>query len=208
MPTPLRRPLAATALLLASALFLTSCGTRSTTGPAAIAPPSFTAAPSLLGASPDTAAPSPLGASPYVEPGAGDGAPHNGDNLAYRRPGEISTANAADARREADRIEPVLGQLWQQQKWTPEAVKAALTGLGYQEERTGSKGERLGGNLTVQAMSARYETDRYVTPPGARIGLRVHEDTCVSAFVQPSNYAVSVNGLYPETGCFEPPYGH
>ena len=38
--------------------------------------------------------------------------------------------------------------------------------------------------------------------------LRVHADACVSAFVQKSNFEVRTNGPYPETGCFEPPYGH
>jgi hypothetical protein len=149
-----------------------------------------------------------VGASPYVEPGAGDGAPHYNENNAYRRPGEMSPASAADAKREAARIEPVLKRLWQEKKWDPATVRRALLGLGYQEERTGANGERLGGTLTVLPMSPRFETDHYVTPEGARVGLRVHEDACVTAFVQKSNYGVSANGPYLESGCFEPPFAH
>ncbi|MGO4418994.1 hypothetical protein AB4Z54_09590 [Streptomyces sp. MCAF7] len=47
-----------------------------------------------------------------------------------------------------------------------------------------------------------------MTPEGARVGLRVHDDACVTAFVQKTNYAVRTNGPYPETGCFEPPFAH
>ncbi|QLH24935.1 hypothetical protein [Streptomyces sp. Rer75] len=183
------------ALLLGSALSLTACGEqRVTTADAPSAPPS--------------SSPSPSGASPYVEPKVVDGAPHHGDNNAYRRPGEMSPASAEDARKEADRIEPVLKRLWGQTKWDPKSVRAALLKLGYEEERIGPKGERLGGKLTVQGMASRYERDHYVTPEGTRVALRVHDDACVTAFLQPTNFQVSTNGPYMETGCFEPPSGH
>ncbi|MBP8536668.1 hypothetical protein GWI24_27010 [Streptomyces sp. MK37H] len=137
-----------------------------------------------------------------------DGAPHHGDNNAYRRSGEMSPASAKDAQKEADRVKPVLKRLWGQKKWDPKSVRAALLELGYEEERTGPKGERLGGTLTVRAMDPRYEVDHNVTPEGARIGLRVHDDACVTAFVQKTNYEVKTNGPFMETGCFEPPNGH
>jgi hypothetical protein len=143
-----------------------------------------------------------------VEPGAGDGAPHYNENNAGRRPGEMSPASAADAEREAARIEPVLKRLWQEKKWDPATVRRALLGLGYEEARTGANGERVGGTLTVRPMSARFETDHYVTPEGAEVGLSVHPDACVTAFIQKSNYQVSTNGPYPESGCFEPPFAH
>jgi hypothetical protein len=143
-----------------------------------------------------------------VEPGAGDGAPHYNENNAFRRPGEMSAAGAEAARREADRIEPVLKRLWKQGRWDPGSVRAALLGLGYEEERTGPKGERLGGTLSVRGMEPRYRSDHYVTPEGARVGLRVRDDACVTAFVQRSNYGVATNGPYMESGCFEPPFGH
>ncbi|MCQ8194353.1 hypothetical protein [Streptomyces rugosispiralis] len=192
-----RRHVVATALLLGVAASLTACGERRGTDVAAGSP---TTSPS--------AGPSSAAASPYVEPGTVDGAPHQGDNNAYRRSGEMSPASAKEARKEADRIEPVLKRLWGQKKWDPENVRAALLGLGYEEERIGPKGERLGGTLTVRAMDPRYEVDHYVTPEGARIGLRVHDDACVTAFVQKTNYEVKTNGPFMETGCFEPPYGH
>ncbi|MEU1803565.1 hypothetical protein [Streptomyces sp. NPDC019937] len=190
-----RRRVAATALLLGAALSLTACGEqRATTADAPSAPPS---------SSPGSPA-----ASPYVEPGSHDGAPHYRENNAYRLPGEMSPASAKDARKEAARIEPVLKRLWGQKKWDPKSVRTAMLRLGYEEERTGPKGELLGGTLTVQGMEPRFETDHYITPEGARVGLRVRRDACVTAFVQKTNYQVSTNGPYMETGCFEPPSGH
>ncbi|WP_432093381.1 hypothetical protein [Streptomyces sp. bgisy100] len=157
--------------------------------------------------SPSASADTP-GASPYVEPGVVDGAPHNGDNNAYRRPGAMSPAGAKAAQKEADRIEPVLERLWKQRTWDPSSVRAALLGLGYEEERTGPKGERRGGTLTVREMHTRSEDGDTVTPEGALVGLRVHDDACVTAFVQKTNYQVEVNGPFMETGCLEPPSGH
>ncbi|MCR8573381.1 hypothetical protein [Streptomyces sp. Isolate_219] len=192
-----RRHVAVAALLLGAVLSLTACGEQRGTGAAAGAPSTS-----------PSSSPSSPGASPYVEPGVVDGAPHNGDNNAYRRSGEMSAAGAKDARKEADRIEPVLKRLWGQKKWDPKSVRAALLQLGYEEERTGPKGERHGGSLTVRAMDPRYEADHYVTPEGARVGLRVRKDACVTAFVQKTNYKVKTNGPFRETGCFEPPSGH
>ncbi|MFK4271553.1 hypothetical protein [Streptomyces milbemycinicus] len=192
-----RRHLAAAALLLGAAISLTACGEQRGTDPAAIAPPP-----------PPSSGPASAGASPYVEPGAGDGAPHYNENNAGRRPGEMSVDSAEDARKEADRIEPVLRRLWKEKKWDVKTVRAAMLKLGYEEERFGAGGKRLGGTLTVKGMSPRYETDHYVTPEGARVGLRVHDDACVTAFVQKTNYEVQTNGPYMETGCFEPPFAH
>ncbi len=76
-----------------------------------------------------SSSPSSPGSSPYVEPGIVDGAPHHGDNNAYRRSSEMSPVSAKDAQREADRIEPVLKRLWGQKKWDPKSVRAALLEL-------------------------------------------------------------------------------
>ncbi|MFE7526116.1 hypothetical protein ACFU7Y_10365 [Kitasatospora sp. NPDC057542] len=143
-----------------------------------------------------------------MEPGAGDGAPHYRENNGYRLPADMSPASAEDAQKEAGRIEPVLKQLWEAKSWDPENVRAALLKLGYQEERTGPKGERLGGTLIVREMPSRFVTDHYVRPEGAQVGLRVHDDACVTAFIQKTNYQVTTNGPYPEHGCIEPPAGH
>lgn len=167
------------------------------------------------GATPNTSAstsasasPTAPGASPYVEPGAGDGAPHYNENNAYRQSGEMSPEHAKDAQREAERVRPVLKRLWEQGKWDPSAVRAALLRLGYEEERVAKDGRLLGGTLTVREMNSRYQDGDYVTPEGAMVGLRVHKDACVTAFVQKSNFSVQANGPYPETGCFAPPVGH
>ncbi|MDT0549745.1 MULTISPECIES: hypothetical protein [Streptomyces] len=192
-----RRRFAAVALLLGTAISLTACGEQRVTDSAAGVPNP-----------PPSSGQSSPGATPYVEPGAGDGAPHYNENNAFRRPGAMSADSAEAARKEADRIEPVLRRLWKEKKWDVESVRAAMLKLGYEEERTGAGGKRLGGTLTVKGMSPRFETDHYVTPEGARVGLRVHDDACVTAFVQKTNYQVRTNGPYMETGCFEPPSGH
>ncbi|MFJ7076942.1 hypothetical protein [Streptomyces sp. NPDC098781] len=215
-----RASLAAAALVLVAAVTMTACGELRASDAAAGASPEALPATSPAtspgtspftspGTSPGTSAPTGgTGASPYVEPGAGDGAPHYNENNAYRRAGEMTPAHAKDAEREAARIRPVLQRLWEQRTWDPASVRAALLRLGYEEERVTRDGKRLGGTLTVREMFQRFEHDHYVTPEGALVGLRVHDDACVTAFVQKSNYEVQANGPYPETGCFEPPYGH
>ncbi|MEV6741204.1 hypothetical protein AB0N14_31560 [Streptomyces sp. NPDC051104] len=215
-----RGTLAVTALLLLAALSLDACGQQRATSSTAGAAPSTSrsSAPGAVStprsSAPDATSTPPSavsatgGAPAYVEPGAGDGAPHYNENNGSRRPRAMSPADAKDAQREADRIEPVLKRLWEAKKWDPATVRAALLRLGYKEEQTGPKGERLGGTLTVRAMDSRYRDGHYVTPEGALVGLRVHDDACVTAFVQKTNYQVSTNGPYPETGCFEPPFAH
>ncbi|MFJ7339507.1 hypothetical protein ACIQU3_04240 [Streptomyces sp. NPDC101110] len=201
--TPVR-PLRLVAVTLAVVAAVGACGDLH-------APDSRTgAAPSPPGASSPsgTSSPSTPGASPYVEPGAGDGAPHYGENNAYRREGDMAPAHAKDAEREAARIRPVIERLWKQRKWDPAVVRTALLRLGYEEERVTQDGRRLGGTLTVTQMSPRWKDDGYVTPEGTRLALRVRDHACVSGFVQKSNVEVRVNGPYPETGCLEPPYGH
>lgn len=189
------RPAAAPALLLAVGLFLTACGEQRVT--ASDAP-----------STPPTSSSNSPAASPYAEPEAHDGAPHYGENNAHRQPREMSPASARDARKEADRIEPVLKRLWEKKKWAPKTVRAALLDLGYEEERTGPEGERLGGTLKVAALDSHYERDHYVRPEGAQVALRVHDDACVTAYLQKTNFQVTTNGPYPETGCFAPPSGH
>ncbi|MFC8141001.1 hypothetical protein ACFUKV_04420 [Streptomyces paradoxus] len=194
----LARPARLAAVALAAVATLTVCGDLRAPGTTP------GTAPRPSGAS----SPSALGASPYVEPGAGDGAPHQGENNAYRRAGEMAPAHAADAEREAARIRPVLKRLWEQRKGDPATVRTALLRLGYEEERVAKGGKRLGGTLTVTGMPSRWEDDGPVTPEGTRVALRVHDDACVTAFLQKSNFAVQTDGPYPETGCFAPPYGH
>ncbi|MEV8317342.1 hypothetical protein AB0Q95_24550 [Streptomyces sp. NPDC059900] len=188
-----RRRLGAVSALLVGAALISACGEKPH-GTAAAPAPSQSSGP---------------GPSPYVEPGVVDGAPHNGDNNAYRRPGDMTPASEEAAQAEAARMRPVLKRLHAEKKWDPESVRAALTGeLGYEIVKTGSKGKVLGGSLTVQEMRSRYENDEYVTPEGTMIGLRVRKDACVTAFVQPTNYEARANGPFMETGCMEPPVGH
>ncbi|MGW2384675.1 hypothetical protein [Streptomyces sp. NPDC001658] len=205
-PSVRRVPLGAVVLVLTVALTLTACGRLHASDEAAGATPGTSAPSPSSSSSPSPSAPA--GASPYVEPGAGDGAPHYNENNAYRRAGEMTPAHAEDAEREAGRIRPVLERLWKQRTWDPASVRTALLRLGYEEERVTRDGRRTGGTLTVAAMSPRWENDGYVTPEGTRVALRVHDDACVTAFVQKTNFEARANGPYPETGCFEPPVGH
>ncbi|MEV5979071.1 hypothetical protein [Streptomyces sp. NPDC052114] len=211
MPTaadrPRRRRPGPRALLLGAALSLalTGCGDER---PGTVAEPAAPPNPSAS-SHPSASSSTGPGASPYVEPGVVDGAPHNGDNNAYRRPGEMSAADQESAQAEAARMEPVLKRLWKTKKWDPDSVRAALTGeLGYEVRRTSGKGKLLGGELDVRDMYARYENDEYVTPEGAMIGLYVGDSACVTAFVQKTDYGVRANGPFMETGCIEPPVGH
>lgn len=148
------------------------------------------------------------GAPAYTEPSAGDGAPHYDENSAGRRPGEMSPADEKQAGQEANRIEPVLKNLWKQGTGDPASVRSAMLALGYTERRTGSGAKHVGERLEVRPMESRFETDHYVTPAGAQAGLSVGDDACVTAFVQKSNYDAHVNGPYPESGCFQPPFSH
>ncbi len=187
--TSVQRTVLVGAVLILTLLALGACGRQRASDP-----------PAGAGSSASSSASSSVpGASPYVEPGAGDGAPHYNENNAGRRPGEMSPAHARDAEREAARIEPVLKRLWEQRKWDPASVRAALLELGYEE------GDDA---LTVQGVSPRFRNNAYHTAEGARVGLRVHPDACVTAFVQKSNYNVQTNGPYLESGCFEPPFAH
>ncbi|WP_285740670.1 hypothetical protein [Kitasatospora phosalacinea] len=198
LPRPGRGRSAPAVLLLAStaAAALTACGDRQAGGPAvpAAAAPAVTASATIT----------PSGASPYAD----DGAPHGGDNLAYRRESEVAAADEADARREAGRLEPAFKELWERQTWTPDAVRAALRKLGHPVSDRGANGGAPEGTLVVDAFEPRYDTDHYVTAPGVRIAVLLHGRTCVSGYVAPARYELSVHGVYPETGCFQPPYGH
>ncbi|MGW6910141.1 hypothetical protein [Streptomyces sp. NPDC054940] len=185
-----RKPVAVAGvgLVLAVGLALTACGQVRAPGAAGGGAPSASAGT-------PSATESPAGASPYVEPGAGDGAPHYNENNAYRQTREMSPEHAKDAERDAERIRPVIERLWEQRTWDPAAVRTALLRFGYEE-------------LTVRAMDKRYRDGGYVTPEGALVGLRVHPDACVMAFVQKSNFEVRADGPYLETGCFPPPFSH
>ncbi|MEV6754839.1 hypothetical protein [Streptomyces sp. NPDC051214] len=211
--TAMRRHLLAPAfalLVCTATASLTGCGEQRH---GTAANPSTAGAPTTISSTPAPSTPAPTpsapGASPYVEPGVVDGAPHNGDNNAYRRPGDMSAASEEAAEAEAARIRPVLKRLHAKKQWDEESVRAALTGeLGYKIEKYDGKGRILSGELTVQDMRARYENGAYVTPEGAMIGLRVRDDACVTAFVQPTNYEALANGPFMETGCLAPPTGH
>ncbi|WP_438295970.1 hypothetical protein [Streptomyces sp. HUAS TT7] len=92
--------------------------------------------------------------------------------------------------------------------WDPKRVRAVLLQLGYNNEAPDRDEGR--GTLVMEDMGTRLGlTDTHpVVPEGARIALRVLLGACVTAFTQPSNYQVTVNGRFMESGCFEPRGSH
>ncbi|MDX3095883.1 hypothetical protein PV703_20255 [Streptomyces sp. ME01-24h] len=176
---------------------MTACG-REHAGPAAAA--AADPAPSPGGTVSSSPGGSPGGpARGNVEPGSHDGAPHYRENNGFKIPEKMSPAGEKAARAEAARIEPVLKRLWAAGTWDAESVRKALLELGYRDE--GPDSDQGRGTLVVRAHDPGSN-------PGSGIALYVRHDACVTAFVQTTNYQVSVNGRFPETGCFEPRGGH
>lgn len=70
--------------------------------------------------------------------------------------------------------------------------------------RRNGSGRRVSGSAEPSACgrrkAPRFETDHYITPEGASVGVRVHGDACVTAFVQKTNHVVRTNGPYLEGG--------
>ncbi|MFH8993110.1 hypothetical protein [Streptomyces sp. NPDC017940] len=190
----------AAALYLGTALVLTACGQERAdqTVPGSAQSHEADRSP--------TPTRSPLGPKGNVESDVHDGAPHYRENNKFKASKEMSAADEQAARKEAARIEPVIKRLWKNKVWDPGRVRAALVKLGYRAEGPG--GDSGDGSLSVYAIDSYFETDHYVTPEGAKVALRVGEDACVTAFTQPTNYQVSVNGLFLEGGCFMPKGGH
>ncbi|WP_331721489.1 hypothetical protein [Streptomyces sp. NBC_00212] len=190
-------------LFLGSALALTSCGQQGNGAASSGTRPSLG---TPLSSSPTR---SPIGpARGNVEPDSHDGAPHYRENNGFKVPKDMSTGSDEIARREADRIEPVLKRLWDNKVWDPKRVRAALLQLGYRNE--GPDTDEGPGTLVVQDMGERLGlTDTHpVRAEGSLIALRVRHDACVTAFTQPTNYLVKVSGRFLESGCFEPRGGH
>ncbi|MBG7702460.1 hypothetical protein HCJ76_31410 [Streptomyces sp. MC1] len=177
----------AAGLLLGTALTLTACG-QEHTGPTAAGPGSASHSGTPAGP-----------ARGNVEPDSHDGAPHYHENNGFKVPKEMSPASEEAARAEAARIEPVLKRLWTAKTWDAESVRTALLKLGYRNE--GPDSEQGRGTLFVQA----HDPD---SNPGTSIALNVRHDACVTGFVQSTNYQVTVNGRFLESGCFEPRGGH
>ncbi|WP_223864942.1 hypothetical protein [Streptomyces sp. 5-10] len=184
----------AAGLFLGAALTLTACGQQGT-GPTVAG-----SAPSLGATHSPSPIHSPVGpARGNVEPDSHDGAPHYRENNGFKIPKDMSPASEEIARKEAARIKPVLKRLWTAKVWDAKSVRAALLKLGYRNE--GPDSEQGRGTLFVRA----HDPD---SNPGASVALNVRHDACVTAFVQSTNYQVTVNGRFLETGCFEPRGGH
>ncbi|MFG2311407.1 hypothetical protein ACGFS9_22480 [Streptomyces sp. NPDC048566] len=188
-----RRP-ALSALTVATAVavltagpVLTGCGTGRPAGP-----PGTASGPPAAG-SPVTTAPP----SPHAEPDRGDSAPHHAENEVGRRPGAMSAADAAAARRQAARVRPVLEGLRAGGRVGPDAVRPALAALGFAPA-----------DLRVQRPWSRWNGDHAEAVPGTLYGIRVGATACVSGMVDDGQVWTEVTGPYPETGCVAPPVAH
>ncbi|MFD7863428.1 hypothetical protein [Streptomyces sp. NPDC059783] len=189
----------ATGLFLGAALLLTACGQEHAAGT-----PVSDAGPSRGGLSPAPSGP----ARGNVEPDAHGGAPHYRENNGFKIPKEMTPASAKAARAEAARIEPVLKRLWKARKWDAESVRAELLKLGYREKGSDSGEAGNGGGSGEGSGRLDVRANGSSSNPGAGVALYVGRDACVTAFVQSTNYQVSVNGRFIESGCFEPRGGH
>ncbi|WP_069816049.1 hypothetical protein [Streptomyces sp. TP-A0874] len=206
MPPPTGRKLLIAGALLGA--LLVGCGGQrgedDRAAQPAGSPPATSAgeAPPTAGSN-DPASPHPsasssaAGSPPYREPGSGDGAPHYGENNAYRQPKAMSPGSEKAAEAEAERIRPVLKRLWDGGDIGPSPVRRELLKLGYRADA-----------LTVRSLRPSYVGTEYVTMDGALIGLWVRDDACVTGWIQKSNFEVKTNGPFTEHGCIEPPSGH
>ncbi|MER8090681.1 hypothetical protein ACFVZR_30490 [Streptomyces sp. NPDC058316] len=61
----------------------------------------------------------PAAASPYVEPGAGDGAPHHRENHAFQSTAELSPADRARGEAEVKKVEAGLAGIAEGRRTTP-----------------------------------------------------------------------------------------
>ncbi|MFC9621554.1 hypothetical protein ACFTXM_16675 [Streptomyces sp. NPDC056930] len=131
-----------------------------------------------------------MGASPYVEPDAGDGAPHYRENHAFRSTAELSPADRAKGAAEVKRVEAGLAGIAEGRRATEAQLHEALAGLGYGPETisTGTFGPHR--NTFIIDLGA-------ICAEGALDGM-------VNGLVK-----AEAHGRYLEgTGCVEPAGGH
>ncbi|MFF2327893.1 MULTISPECIES: hypothetical protein [unclassified Streptomyces] len=121
--TPVRRTAkaSATAAVLLLTAALAGCGTERVGG----------AGP---GAGSGSSGPPAAGPSPYIEPGAGDGAPHYRENHAFQSTAELSPADRAKADAEVKKVEEGLAGIAEGRRSTEPGLRKALAGLGYSPE--------------------------------------------------------------------------
>lgn len=125
-----------------------------------------------------------------------DGAPHNGENNAYRRAKEITPADAKAGRKAADRLRPAVEKLREQGRIEPEDIRPALLSLGFRESA-----------MEVQTPWSAWEEDPEASW-GTAFGIRIGKSGCITGRVVRDRLWVEVNGPYPETGCLYPATGH
>lgn len=160
---------------IAVLFLLVGCGAR----------PAATGGTSASLSAPPTTTPSPAVIGHDDKPG--DAAPHEEENNGWKYPGELS----ADAKKQADaaagRIRPALEKLRAANRFSPDAVRSALIGLGYRKENIGVR-----------------EFDQ---PPGVVYGVQVGSG-CVEGDVRPTRVQADVQGPIADWGCMPPATTH
>ncbi|MFE5090455.1 hypothetical protein ACFRCI_08630 [Streptomyces sp. NPDC056638] len=131
-----------------------------------------------------------VGASPYVEPDAGDGAPHYRENHAFQSTAELSPADRAKGAAEVKRVEAGLAGIAEGRRTTEAQLHAALAGLGY-------------GHETISTGTFGPHRNTFVIDLGA-ICVEGALDGLVNGLVK-----AEAHGRYLEgTGCVKPAGGH
>ncbi|WP_406172406.1 hypothetical protein [Streptomyces sp. NBC_00996] len=167
-----------------AAACLAACGTQRPAAAPAVAPTS-------------SAGSSSSPASPHAEPDKGDSAPHNAENNIGRLPADMTPADEAAAKEQAEKVKPVLEKLRKQGRISPKDVRPALAGLGFRAS-----------DLRVQDPWSRWNVDHSEKVPGTFYGIWVGKTACISGAVSEDSVWVEVNGPYPETACIVPPVAH
>lgn len=121
----------------------------------------------------------------------GDGAPHHGDNTAWKRRAPLSPSDRIAGGLVAGKARPVLERLRARKDVAPPAVRAALLHAGFRADRT-----------FTQPYRASAASD--VPPPGSVFEIRAGERACVFGSVDPGRVTVRVDGPTREGTCLEP----
>ncbi|MFG2628452.1 hypothetical protein [Streptomyces sp. NPDC048473] len=131
-----------------------------------------------------------VGASPYVEPDAGDGAPHYRENHAFQSTAELSPADRAKGEAEVKKVEAGLAGIAEGRRTTQSQIREALARLGYGPE-------------TISTDTFGPHRNTFILDLGA-ICVQGALDGMVNGLV-----TAEAHGKYLEgTGCVKPVGGH
>ncbi|MER6624631.1 hypothetical protein [Streptomyces sp. NPDC000931] len=129
-----------------------------------------------------------------THPPSADSPPNYGDNSAARRPGAMAREDQQVATAEAQEVKAALKAQQQRGQISPEHLLPVL--------------EDISAPWRVEVGNRTTGTAATVPADGSVFGIYVGESACVSGAVSSSRIWVNVNGVFPETGCIEPPSPH